>query len=177
MTMAGGAPASLCPPMRDTASCWTTIPRCFPIRGRHGNPTVCTSRSQLWNAPTAAARTDSSWQGRSIAGRVIYELHIGTFTQAGTLDSALDRLDYLVDLGVDFVQLMPVNAFGGTRGWGYDGVLWYAVHEPYGGPTPWSGSSTPAMDAASVCSSTLSQSSWAVGQLPAEVRSVPVLRK
>ena len=65
---------------------------------------------------------------------MIYELHIGTFTREGTLDSAIDKLDYLVDLGVDFVELMPVNAFAGTHGWGYDGVLWYAVHEPYGGP-------------------------------------------
>ena len=65
---------------------------------------------------------------------MIYELHIGTFTPAGTFDSAIEKLDYLVDLGVDFVEVMPVNAFGGTHGWGYDGVLWYAVHEPYGGP-------------------------------------------
>ena len=60
---------------------------------------------------------------------MIYELHIGTFTAGGTFDSAIEKLDYLVDLGVDFVELMPVNAFGGTHGWGYDGVLWYAVHE------------------------------------------------
>ena len=65
---------------------------------------------------------------------MIYELHVGTFTPDGTFDSAIEKLDYLVDLGVDFVELMPVNAFGGTHGWGYDGVLWYAVHEPYGGP-------------------------------------------
>ena len=65
---------------------------------------------------------------------MIYELHIGTFTPAGTFDAAIDKLDYLVDLGVDFVEVMPVNAFSGTHGWGYDGVLWYAVHEPYGGP-------------------------------------------
>jgi maltooligosyltrehalose trehalohydrolase len=65
---------------------------------------------------------------------VIYELHVGTFTQAGSFDSAIEKLDYLVELGVDFVELMPVNAFSGTHGWGYDGVLWYAVHEPYGGP-------------------------------------------
>ena len=65
---------------------------------------------------------------------MIYELHIGTFTAEGTFDAAIDKLDYLVDLGVDFVELMPVNAFNGTHGWGYDGVLWYAVHEPYGGP-------------------------------------------
>jgi maltooligosyltrehalose trehalohydrolase len=90
-------------------------------------------RSQLWR-PATDARTDDGWEGRSIEGRAIYELHIGTFTPEGTFDSAIDKLDYLVDLGVDFVELMPVNAFGGTHGWGYDGVLWYAVHEPYGGP-------------------------------------------
>jgi maltooligosyltrehalose trehalohydrolase len=90
-------------------------------------------RSQLWR-PAPDAWTDDDWTGRSIEGRVIYELHIGTFTPEGRLDAAIDKLDYLVDLGVDFVELMPVNAFGGTHGWGYDGVLWYAVHEPYGGP-------------------------------------------
>ena len=90
-------------------------------------------RSQLW-APRDDAWTDQNWQGRSIAGSVIYELHIGTFTSEGTLDSAIAKLDYLVELGVEFVELMPVNAFAGTHGWGYDGVLWYAVHEPYGGP-------------------------------------------
>lgn len=89
-------------------------------------------RSQLWERPPA--RTDESWTGRSVQGAVIYELHIGSFTPAGTFDSAIDRLDHLVDLGVDFVEVMPVNAFSGTHGWGYDGVLWYAVHEPYGGP-------------------------------------------
>jgi maltooligosyltrehalose trehalohydrolase len=90
-------------------------------------------RSQLWDASTATW-TDAGWRGRSIEGAVLYELHIGTFTAAGTFDAAIDRLDYLADLGVDFVELMPVNAFSGTHGWGYDGVLWYAVHEPYGGP-------------------------------------------
>ncbi|WP_099023104.1 malto-oligosyltrehalose trehalohydrolase [Mycolicibacterium palauense] len=90
-------------------------------------------RSQLWD-PATAVWTDGGWRGRSVEGAVIYELHTGTFTTAGTFDSAIDRLDYLVDLGVGFVELMPVNAFAGTRGWGYDGVGWYAVHEPYGGP-------------------------------------------
>lgn len=90
-------------------------------------------RSQLWH-PGPQARTDGDWAGRSIAGAVIYELHVGTFTPGGTFDSAIDKLDYLVELGVDFVEVMPVNAFSGTHGWGYDGVLWYAVHEPYGGP-------------------------------------------
>jgi maltooligosyltrehalose trehalohydrolase len=90
-------------------------------------------RSQLWEPP-AQAWTDGDWAGRSVQGAVIYELHIGTFTRAGTFDSAIEKLDYLVDLGVDFVEVMPVNAFSGTHGWGYDGVLWYAVHEAYGGP-------------------------------------------
>ncbi|HNM83683.1 MAG TPA: malto-oligosyltrehalose trehalohydrolase [Mycobacterium sp.] len=90
-------------------------------------------RSQLWDAG-AAHWTDTDWAGRSVEGAVIYELHLGTFTEAGTFDSAIDKLDALVDLGVDFVELMPVNAFDGSHGWGYDGVLWYAVHEPYGGP-------------------------------------------
>jgi maltooligosyltrehalose trehalohydrolase len=93
------------------------------------------ARSQLWD-PAAATWTDTDWSGRSLdgAGAVIYELHIGTFTPTGTLDAAIEKLDYLVDLGVDFVELMPVNSFAGTHGWGYDGVLWYSVHEPYGGP-------------------------------------------
>ncbi|OBI12826.1 malto-oligosyltrehalose trehalohydrolase [Mycobacterium sp. E2497] len=91
------------------------------------------ARSQLWD-PAGAAWTDDDWQGRPVEGAVIYELHLGTFTEAGTFDSAIEKLDYLVDLGVDFVELMPVNSFAGTHGWGYDGVLWYSVHEPYGGP-------------------------------------------
>ncbi|MCK0092871.1 MAG: malto-oligosyltrehalose trehalohydrolase [Rhodococcus sp.] len=78
--------------------------------------------------------TDRAWTGRQLAGSVLYELHIGTFTEKGTLDAAIEHLDDLVALGIDFVELMPVNAFNGPRGWGYDGVLWYAVHEPYGGP-------------------------------------------
>ncbi|GAA2962609.1 malto-oligosyltrehalose trehalohydrolase [Actinokineospora diospyrosa] len=78
--------------------------------------------------------TDAAWTGRALAGRVVYELHIGTFTAAGTFDGALEKLDHLVDLGVDFVEVLPVNAFDGVAGWGYDGVLWGAAHEPYGGP-------------------------------------------
>ncbi|TFV53159.1 malto-oligosyltrehalose trehalohydrolase [Blastococcus sp. TF02A_35] len=84
--------------------------------------------------PSAYAWGDSAWTGRPLAGGVVYEMHIGTFTPEGTLDSAIERLDHLVDLGVDFVELLPVNAFNGTHNWGYDGVLWYAVQETYGGP-------------------------------------------
>lgn len=77
---------------------------------------------------------DQAWTGRQLAGAVLYELHLGTFTPEGTLDAAISRLPHLVELGVDFVELMPVNAFNGEHGWGYDGVAWFAVHEPYGGP-------------------------------------------
>jgi maltooligosyltrehalose trehalohydrolase len=78
--------------------------------------------------------TDAAWPGRDLRGEVVYELHVGTFTAEGTLDAAAGRLDHLVDLGVGVVELMPVAAFGGRWGWGYDGVALYAVHEPYGGP-------------------------------------------
>ncbi|MCZ4078762.1 malto-oligosyltrehalose trehalohydrolase [Rhodococcus sp. H36-A4] len=78
--------------------------------------------------------TDSTWTGRQLPGGALYELHIGTFTPEGTFDAAITKLDHLVDLGVTFVEVMPVNGFNGTHNWGYDGVLWYTVHEPYGGP-------------------------------------------
>lgn len=78
--------------------------------------------------------TDQAWTGRQLAGGVVYELHVGTFTPQGTLDSAIDRLDHLVDLGIDFVELLPVNAVNGRWNWGYDGVYWYAVTDNYGGP-------------------------------------------
>ncbi|MGI8433326.1 MAG: malto-oligosyltrehalose trehalohydrolase [Nocardioidaceae bacterium] len=78
--------------------------------------------------------SDDAWRGTPLPGSVIYELHIGTFTTAGTLDAAVERLDHLVELGVDLIELMPVATFPGRHGWGYDGVGLYAVHEPYGGP-------------------------------------------
>ncbi|WP_369130040.1 malto-oligosyltrehalose trehalohydrolase [Modestobacter roseus] len=84
--------------------------------------------------PTEYSWGDAAWTGRPLAGGVVYEMHVGTFTPAGTLDAAVDRLGHLVDLGVDFVELLPVNAFNGTHNWGYDGVAWYAVQETYGGP-------------------------------------------
>jgi maltooligosyltrehalose trehalohydrolase len=78
--------------------------------------------------------SDQKWTGKQLAGCIIYELHVGTFSTEGTLTAAIDRLDHLVKLGIDFVELMPVNAFNGPHNWGYDGVHWYAVDEGYGGP-------------------------------------------
>ncbi len=78
--------------------------------------------------------TDTAWRGVPLPGSVLYELHVGTFTAEGTFDAALARLDHLVDLGVDIIELMPVATFPGRYGWGYDGVGLWAVHDPYGGP-------------------------------------------
>jgi len=80
------------------------------------------------------AWSDKDWRGLPLPGAVLYELHVDTFTPEGTFDAATEKLDHLVDLGVDAVELMPVAAFDGRQGWGYDGVALYAVHEPYGGP-------------------------------------------
>ena len=89
--------------------------------------------SRLYD-PHAYEWKDRYWTGRDLPGAVIYELHIGTFTPDGTFDAAIDRLDHLARLGVTHVELLPVNAVNGEWNWGYDGVGWYAVHEPYGGP-------------------------------------------
>ncbi|MEV6691880.1 malto-oligosyltrehalose trehalohydrolase [Micromonospora sp. NPDC051196] len=83
---------------------------------------------------SAFAWTDGAWTGRQLPGSILYELHVGTFTPEGTFDAAIDKLDHLVDLGVDMIELLPVNAFNGEHNWGYDGVCWFAPHEPYGGP-------------------------------------------
>ncbi|MCO6004797.1 malto-oligosyltrehalose trehalohydrolase [Actinoallomurus purpureus] len=78
--------------------------------------------------------SDDGWRGRPLPGGVLYELHVGTFTPEGTFDAAIECLDHLVELGVDIVELLPVAAFPGRHGWGYDGVHLWAVHDPYGGP-------------------------------------------
>jgi len=78
--------------------------------------------------------TDTHWRGAALPGGVVYELHVGTFTAAGTLDAAIGCLDRLAALGVTVVELMPLAAFPGEHGWGYDGIGLWAVHEPYGGP-------------------------------------------
>ncbi|MGC2617691.1 MAG: malto-oligosyltrehalose trehalohydrolase [Acidobacteriaceae bacterium] len=83
---------------------------------------------------TAFAWSDEGWQAPPLSSAVIYELHIGTFTPEGTLSAAEQKVDALRELGVTHVELMPVNAFPGQQGWGYDGVDLFAVHEPYGGP-------------------------------------------
>ncbi len=78
--------------------------------------------------------TDSAWQQPPLGSAIIYEMHVGTFTSDGTFDSAVDRIDHLLDLGVTHLELMPVAEFSGNRGWGYDGADLYAPHHGYGGP-------------------------------------------
>jgi maltooligosyltrehalose trehalohydrolase len=70
-----------------------------------------------------------------LAEALIYELHVGTFSPAGTFEGAIPHLDHLVALGVTHVELMPIAQFSGTHGWGYDGVGLFAPHAPYGGPS------------------------------------------
>ncbi|MEX0790964.1 MAG: malto-oligosyltrehalose trehalohydrolase, partial [Actinomycetota bacterium] len=82
----------------------------------------------------AFAWTDRTWRGIPLSGAVLYELHIGTFSAEGTFAGAAARLDHLVTLGVDAVELLPVAEFSGSRGWGYDGVDLFAPHHAYGGP-------------------------------------------
>ncbi|HEX7354110.1 MAG TPA: malto-oligosyltrehalose trehalohydrolase [Mycobacteriales bacterium] len=95
--------------------------------GVHGRSRTVDHAAYAWN--------DNLWHGRPLAGSVLYELHVGTFTPAGTFDGVAARLPYLVDLGVDAIELLPVAATAGHRTWGYDGVGLFAVSEDYGGPT------------------------------------------
>ena len=106
-------------PLPDPRSPWQPA-------GVHGPARVVEHQAFPWQ--------DQGWQARPLAAAVLYELHIGTFTPDGTFEAAIARLDHLVDLGITHIELMPVNEFAGSRGWGYDGVDLYAPHHAYGGP-------------------------------------------
>jgi maltooligosyltrehalose trehalohydrolase len=99
--------------------------RCQP-EGVHGPSQVIDHRAFTWN--------DSGWKGISLSDMIMYELHTGTFTQEGTFEAILPRLDALKELGINAVELMPVAQFPGTRNWGYDGVHPFAPQNSYGGP-------------------------------------------
>ena len=83
---------------------------------------------------SASAWTDANWSAPALDSAIIYEMHVGTFTAAGTFEATIDRLSHLKNLGVTHVELMPVAEFSGDRGWGYDGVDIFAPHHAYGGP-------------------------------------------
>ncbi|MCG3110078.1 Malto-oligosyltrehalose trehalohydrolase [Metallosphaera sp. J1] len=78
---------------------------------------------------------DQEWKGLRKEDLIIYEIHVGTFTSEGTFEGVTHRLDYLSDLGITALEIMPVAQFPGKRGWGYDGVYLYAVQNSYGGPS------------------------------------------
>lgn len=101
------------------------VSRLLP-QGVHGLTEIVDPESFTW--------TDTAWRGLPLRDYVIYELHVGTFTPEGTFAAATARLNYLKQLGVTVIEIMPVAAFPGAHNWGYDGVSLYAVQASYGGP-------------------------------------------
>jgi maltooligosyltrehalose trehalohydrolase len=84
--------------------------------------------------PASFDWSDKAWRGLELTRYVIYELHVGTFTEAGTFEALIDRIPYFQELGVNAIELMPVAQFPGERNWGYDGTYPYAAQNSYGGP-------------------------------------------
>jgi maltooligosyltrehalose trehalohydrolase len=113
----------------------------YVLDGRDEWPDPC-SRSQPEGIygpsrivdPGAFVWSDGAWSPPSLDELVIYELHVGTFTDEGTFEGAIPHLRELAELGVTAIELLPVAEFAGERGWGYDGVFAYAPHRAYGGP-------------------------------------------
>ena len=94
-------------------------------QGVHG-PSQIVNRRYKWN--------DEGWKGIPMQNMIIYELHVGTFTDKGDFEGVIEKLDYLHTLGINTIELMPVAQFPGGRNWGYDGVYPFAVQDTYGGP-------------------------------------------
>ncbi|MDA1095828.1 MAG: alpha-amylase family glycosyl hydrolase, partial [Chloroflexi bacterium] len=104
-----------------------------PDPASHHQPSGVHGPSQLVDT-SRFSWGDSGWHNHPLERYITYELHVGTFTPEGTFDAAIQHLDYLVDLGITAVELMPVSQFPIARNWGYDGVLPFAVQDTYGGP-------------------------------------------
>lgn len=98
----------------------------FQPDGVHGASEAYDLQSFEWS--------DTEWKNLPLGSYIFYELHTGTFTPQGTFEGIIERLNYLADLGITAIELMPVAAFPGQRNWGYDGVFPFAVQESYGGP-------------------------------------------
>lgn len=108
-------------------------PRLFPDPASRFQPQGPHGPSQVVD-PLAFPWTDDAWSGVRRTGQVIYEMHVGTFTQEGTWAAAGAKLPQLADLGVTLIEVMPVADFGGDFGWGYDGVNFFAPTRLYGMP-------------------------------------------
>lgn len=98
----------------------------YQKNGVSGNSTAYNLKSFNW--------TDLGWQGVRTEDLIIYELHTGTFTPTGDFNSITEKIDYLLELGITAIEIMPVAQFPGNRNWGYDGVYPFAVQDSYGGP-------------------------------------------
>jgi maltooligosyltrehalose trehalohydrolase len=98
----------------------------FQPKGVHGPSEVIDHDSYQWN--------DGNWRSIPFEDLIIYELHVGTFTQEGTFAAAAERIDELLETGINAIEVMPISQFPGNRNWGYDGVFPYAVQNSYGTP-------------------------------------------
>ena len=98
----------------------------FQPEGVHGPSQLVDVHAFRW--------TDQAWSGRTLESSIFYELHVGTYTAAGTFEALIPHLPELVDLGITTIELMPVAQFPGARNWGYDGVYPFAAQNSYGGP-------------------------------------------
>jgi len=98
----------------------------FQPLGVHGPSQIVDHQSYEWH--------DADWKGALLEDLILYEIHVGTFTSAGTFEAVIPLLDDLVDTGVNAIELMPIGEFPGDRNWGYDTVFPYSVHHAYGGP-------------------------------------------
>jgi maltooligosyltrehalose trehalohydrolase len=98
----------------------------FQPEGVHGVSETFDVNAYKW--------TDADWKSPELGKYLLYEIHTGTFTEEGTFDAIIGKLDYLIDLGITAIEIMPVAQFPGDRNWGYDGVFPFAVQNSYGGP-------------------------------------------
>lgn len=98
----------------------------YQPEGVHGPSVIIDHAEFQWH--------DEAWKGMPFRDLVLYEIHVGTFTAEGTFEAIIPRLDELVNIGINAIELMPIGQFPGNRNWGYDGVYPYAVQHSYGGP-------------------------------------------
>ena len=98
----------------------------FQPEGVHGFSQVIDHNTFKWD--------DQDWRGKKLSELIFYELHVGTFTPEGTFRAVADRLDYLLELGINAIELMPVAQTPGKWNWGYDGANLFSVNKNYGRP-------------------------------------------
>ncbi|MCQ0986758.1 malto-oligosyltrehalose trehalohydrolase [Jiella marina] len=143
-----GKPADFLPMEKDGEGWWRVTTDKVPFGGAYGfrlesglvvpDPAARAQAGDVHGLsvlvdPQAYEWQSAEWNGRPWEETVFYELHTGTFTPDGTFAGIIEKLDYLKEVGITAIELLPVAQFMGQRGWGYDGVLLYCPHEAYGG--------------------------------------------